>query len=669
MDDDTRGKRIAVGKLTPRLLAQLGHYIDKAAGKQRPRKAVVRATRGAEELSALNALPPPRRGRPKFWIMAVGELSTKEIANAILAECWGCWLNSEGLLPTTLTVAKGIARRLGVHNGKEIQVGRALLNIAELAGVVREVRTFRKVPLITFTTEVENLLSDAGSIDEFLPPAEGLHPEIITAHVTTQRGRDQLTAPFEPRPGTSPWDAAQRVRSTRWRVNRGMRTVAGDWLQDQVSTYRAARHSERQTAKKFGADLAAYRTACRDVQNGYLAVRWDYRGRLNQVDSALTYTSGSDLARAVLEFDEARIVRTEAGRVALARHVLNQWDGEQARKIAHGSELQWIKDYRAEIKRIAEEGTIVTDASHPLRLVAACRAWCAAERGDAIRLPVSIDATTSMLQHMALLLRDPELARLSNLWPGPRQDFYTKVAERCGSTRKVVKAAAMPLFYGQTANGAMDALSKKLVEIEEKREAQGLPVRRVLGPEVRALATQVHTAAAEVAPTAVRLYEALRAVADHLTARGGPIQWTTPSAWQCVTDRRKDRRIRHEILLLDGAKVQYTEIVPGEQIHLDRQRNAIAANLIHSCDASLLHLAVADALPAAVNSVAVAHDCFAVHADDVPALRAALMQALKRMYADNDLLAQWWEKWETDVPLPARGTWDDRFLQGEYAFC
>ena len=31
---------------------------------------------------------------------------------------------------------------------------------------------------------------------------------------------------------------------------------------------------------------------------------------------------------------------------------------------------------------------------------------------------------------------------------------------------------------------------------------------------------------------------------------------------------------------------QYTEAVPGEQLHTDRQRNAITANLIHSCDAS-----------------------------------------------------------------------------------
>ena len=103
----------------------------------------------------------------------------------------------------------------------------------------------------------------------------------------------------------------------------------------------------------------------------------------------------------------------------------------------------------------------MTDASHPLRLIAACRAWRAAERGEPIGLPVSIDATTSMLQHMALLLRDERLACLSNLWPGERQDFYTRVAEACGSERKVVKSVAMPMFYGQTRSTGMDVLRRQ----------------------------------------------------------------------------------------------------------------------------------------------------------------------------------------------------------------
>jgi hypothetical protein len=52
----------------------------------------------------------------------------------------------------------------------------------------------------------------------------------------------------------------------------------------------------------------------------------------------------------------------------------------------------------------------------------------------------------------------------------------------------------------------------------------------------------------------------------------------------------------------------------------------------------------------------------------MPVLRATLMATLGQMYAERDLLADWWARWGTDVALPERGSWDDRFLQGGYTF-
>ena len=661
---DVRAKQArytTAARLHERLVAQLNHYIGKEGGTYGSRKSAYYRARAAETFAAFGLdLPPPvapaprRRGRPpgtKYWVLAVGKYSTRKIAEAILAECWQTWLHAERALPTTLTVAKGIARRLNVHGDRKVQVGRALLRIAELAEVVREVCTYRKVAVITFTDEVEALLCDQErSAEGFPPPGTGFHLKPIAGPVAVQPGRDQLIAPFEPAPGTSPWDAAERVRATRWRVNCAVCSVAGEWLQAHFDKV-IAEEGRRAALKEYGTIRDAYHQA-RKLQAGYLAVRWDHRGRLNQADSALTYTSGSDLARAVLEFDEAKPVHTDAGRLALARHLINQYSAGDARSVMRGGELDWVHAHRGVIGRIAEYGTIATDATHPLRLIAACRAWCAAERGEPIRLPVSIDATTSMLQHMALLLRDQQLARLSNLWPGTRQDFYTQVAGACGSTRKVVKGVAMPMFYGQTDNSAMDVL---------RREGISKPLL---------LATRIHAEGARIAPRAVALYEALRTVAEQLTAAGEPICWTTPSGWQCATDRRRAAKLRHTVELPDGGVKQYTEQVPGTKLHQDKQCNAVTANLIHSLDASLLHLAVA-ALPERVTSIAVAHDCFATHADDVPLLRATLMQTLERMYGRSDLLAAWWDGWAAQgvtVPCPERGTWSPQFVAGEYAF-
>src|ERR1700733_4643174 len=56
----------------------------------------------------------------------------------------------------------------------------------------------------------------------------------------------------------------------------------------------------------------------------------------------------------------------------------------------------------------------------------------------------------------------------------------------------------------------------------------------------------------------------------------------------------------------------------------------------------------------------------------------------RRTRAPRNRLAAWWAAWEgtaawsrgartrraaVSVPLPERGAWDDRFLQGEYKFC
>ena len=142
-----------------------------------------------------------------------------------------------------------------------MQVGRALLNIAELAQVVREVSTFGKVPVITFTDEVETLLCDhERAAEEFPPPGTGFHPQPIAGPVAVQRGRDQLIAPFEPTPGTSPWDAAERVRATRWRVNRVVCTVAGEWLQAQMDKL-VVEEGPRAALKEYGTIRDAYHQA------------------------------------------------------------------------------------------------------------------------------------------------------------------------------------------------------------------------------------------------------------------------------------------------------------------------------------------------------------------------------------------------------------------------
>jgi DNA-directed RNA polymerase len=355
----------------------------------------------------------------------------------------------------------------------------------------------------------------------------------------------------------------------------------------------------------------------------------------------------------MLQFATAKPV-TETGRPWLARHLINQWSGEQARDCALGAELDWIDAHRGLIAFTAADPIKTRawePAAEPFRFIAACRAWVLAAEGQPIALPVAVDASTSVLQHMALLLRDARLARLVNLWPGERRDFYAAVGKACGLGRSTVKKIAMTGFYGQTLKEAAQSLTGE--SAERWRQARA-----------------IKKAATDIAPGAYALHEALRRVAGDLTKLGEPIRWSTPSGWECITDRRRRPKVERKAYLPDGSTVNYTERVIGDQLDGRRQANAVTANLVQSLDASLLHLALAE-LPDGL-SLATAHDSFGTHADDVPVMLSTLKSALGTMYAGDDVLGGIWAGWTARgaaEPLPKRGSWDDRFLQSGYTFC
>lgn len=600
-----------------------------------------------------------RRLSRKAAFRPLSSRSDKDFVDAILAGCLRAWIYRERGAPSELSVAEAIAARLGVEDESRFRVGGELMALAVSAGLVKPAKQPRGknrwVNVLRLTDEAAALLCDLESKEEWPWPATGIHAQPITGQIETRRGKRQSDTPYKPGPGTAPLIAAHRIRETKWRISDDMVPTAQEWLQRELDVARAKPGMTWwKVANDYRSEIAAVQSLRSCARQGWLAVRYEHRGRVNQIDSLVTYTGGCEPARGVLEFDEARIVETQAGREALARHVLNQWSSAESRAVPRRREIDWLE---------AHPGFDWKRARHPLRFAAALRAWHAAQAGDPIRLPVSIDATTSVLQHMALLLRDPQLAQLSNLWPNERQrDFYSEVAEAAelsdklpddlkSKARDIVKPIVMPSFYGKgewTSNYDLARL-----KIPKAVRAQIYP--------------DMMEAARRLAPEAFKLYETLKLVAQELALRGEPITWRTTSHWEGCTARLEqiDRDFDIELKGRVG-RWRPTRKVNGKLLNWSDQMSAITANLVHSQDATLLHLAVR-ALPARITSIAVAHDCFATHADDVPVLRETLMQTLGQMYAD-DVLGGWWAAWNTSVPCPKVGEWDPRFLQGEYAF-
>jgi hypothetical protein len=589
---------------------------------------------------------------------AVERLEDSAIAEVILAACLRVWLRAGREPPSLLTVAKSIGGQLRVPKDKRASVGRALLRFAELAGIVTPISKHWRTHRLELSEEtlasLESLYQSL--LGRMCEDGEGLLMRPSTRAPTVRQKWDQRIRPFRPRRGSVPARAALAIHRTQWQVDPWMCNVVAEVLRERAPLAFGAKGTAAERGemmRDYGSDLWALSQAQHGRQCGYFPVRWDHRGRLHQVGGALTYTGGSDAARSMLQFATAKRV-TDTGRPWLARHVINQWSGQEARQTSLGTELDWIDGHRDLIGFTAADPIKTRaweSADEPFRFVAACRAWTLAAEGQPIALPVAVDASTSVLQHMALLLRDARLAKLVNLWPGERQDFYAAVGLACNLSRSAVKKIAMTGFYGQTLKEAARSLTGE--SAERWRQARA-----------------IKKAASGIAPGAYGLHEALRRVAGKLADLDEPIRWTTPSGWQCVTDRRKRPKVERKAYLPDGGAVNYTERVIGDQLDGRRQRNAITANLVQSLDASLLHLALAD-LPSGL-SLATAHDSFGTHADDVPVMLSSLKSALSAMYADGDVLARMWAQWTArgvSDPVPKRGTWDDRFLQGGYTFC
>lgn len=137
--------------------------------------------------------------------------------------------------------------------------------------------------------------------------------------------------------------------------------------------------------------------------------------------------------------------------------------------------IQWFDDHETELRSLATliEGGIrpkdlrqhplMQDADQPAMFFAGLRAWLKASRGEAIAYPISLDATASGAQLLAILISCEKSARLCNVIDtGKREDLYTNIhqliAQRAAVQdvglgdieRKDSKQSVMTSLYGST---------------------------------------------------------------------------------------------------------------------------------------------------------------------------------------------------------------------------
>lgn len=537
--------------------------------------------------------------------------------------------------------------------------------------------------------------------------------------------RERRPARLTPADCPTVFDAINSVQSTPWRINQSLLSVFEDvWTNGgtlgglpetdnrTVPDYPdAAKHDpaidrkwrdqavviHRHNLRQIPAKLRVHQLLWLTKKFGREDAIWfphalDWRGRAYPIAStAGPHPQGPDLNRALLEFAEGKPLGHD-GADWLAIHVAGVFGHDKA---SLDERLAWTKANSTDIAACAADPfdhRWWTTTAKPWTTLAACMAWAGyLANGPAYvcHLPIPNDATSSGLQHFSALLRDEVGGAAVNLIPADEpQDVYARVAALAATkttdprlfgkiTRPLTKQPTMTFVYAATRHGALCQIRSTIQEIETTNPEAG-PYVEGLTPHQAAMVMTplIWDAIGETVIAARTGMDWLKAVSRLFD---GPIRWTTPAGFPVL--HRYDKADSYLLKVYVGpqrrtVQIRFATDAPVPVHDRAATAKAIAANLIHSLDASHMML-TASACRRAGLALSVVHDSFATHAADLTSLRDILRRTFVEQYTP-DVLANLRDQFIAQLPatkhgempaLPGYGTLEiNTVLSSQYLF-
>ena len=401
----------------------------------------------------------------------------------------------------------------------------------------------------------------------------------------------------------------------------------------------------------------------------YIPWSFDYRGRAYPIPAFLT-PQDTDFGKSLLNFADAAVM-TEDAEEWLAFQVATTYGLDKA---TMQERLDWTRTNVSLISRVARnpidhlgdwEG-----ADEPWLFLAACEeydACCLRQTRNLTSLPVATDATCSGLQILAGLARDKSTARLVNVVPSDKpQDAYAVVAEvscpyipekyRAVWDRKCVKRTVMTIPYNAKAFSNRSYIKAAL-------EEKGLDVDK---DDLTIIVQSVRQAMQAVVPGPMSVMRWIESEVGQAIKRGEDhIEWTTPSGF-LVRQRYFKKKIERIQLQLLGRCDLSIAVEDGKDVDINRHKAATAPNLIHSLDASLLHLAVRKF----DEPIALIHDSVLSRACDMGKLSAIIRETYMILFAEHDYLRTFalYVGAETEPPIIG-DLQPETVIESTYFFC
>ena len=407
----------------------------------------------------------------------------------------------------------------------------------------------------------------------------------------------------------------------------------------------------------------------KDREKFYIPWSFDYRGRAYPIPAFLT-PQDTDFGKSLLRSYEQSYMTPEA-EDWLAFQVATTYGLDKA---PMQERLQWVKDNITFIKRVATDpiGFLSEweQADEPWQFLAACEEYyhCVVVCNRShTGLFVATDATCSGLQILAGLARDRSTAQLVNVLPGSKpQDAYKVVAEqakpyspasiRPHMDRKVVKRVVMTVPYNakpySNRGYIKDALKEKGIEIDKD--------------DLTKTVNAVRDAMDVVVPGPMAVMSWIEDEVSKAIDRGETkLTWVTPSGFVVTQRLMKKDIVRIELQLL-GSVCKISAAQDSNKVDKQHHKNATAPNLIHSLDASLLHLsALRFSAP-----IALIHDSVLCRATDMSMLSSIVRETYMHLFAEHDYLRDFAQQIGAETEPPIIGDLEpESVIESTYFFC
>ena len=437
----------------------------------------------------------------------------------------------------------------------------------------------------------------------------------------------------------------------------------------------------RRAAEVCNINAQAFKKSCRtrmtmnaverfkDVDKFFIPWSFDYRGRAYPIPAFLT-PQDTDFGKSLLKFHN-HAPMTEAAEHWLSFQCATTY-GRTKDTITE--RLTWTLENLNLIKRIAEDPIRYLseweNADEPWTFLAACDEYyhCVIKRDRSYtNLPVAVDATASGLQILCGLSRDKSTAKLCNVFPSERpQDAYKVIAEEAKPhvpvhlqsymDRKVTKRTVMTVPYNSkpfsNRGYIREALKEKGIEIEKE--------------DLTAVVKAVRGAMDSIFPGPMRVMEWIESEVAAAIDRGATeLSWVTPSGFVVTQKLMKKDVKRIELQLLGGVKVHVAD-GNTDEVDKNHHKNATAPNLIHSLDASLLHLS-ATRFDAPISLI---HDSLLCRATDMDPLSKIIRETYMHLFAEHDYLTDWAQQIGAESKPPIIDTLKpESVIESTYFFC